>query len=202
MHGVLPPYRIVEGPGQAMLPRTPQNRTRIGDFNIHVARKPHRRFYWEWIAMSSRRRRTRNKLRLITFARFDQLVGGRDSGDPPAVGCRKITLRAGFAGEKQAVVHRCCEDSAARSLAGQCIRIRTARERVRAPTVNMDRLYPARELAAEQRRQFRHCKIEKGGLAFSFEFSRVGAAEINFNLWASERAQMISRGTDPVGRAK
>src|SRR6478735_5625395 len=27
---------MVEGPGQAMLPRTPQNRTRIGDFAIHV----------------------------------------------------------------------------------------------------------------------------------------------------------------------
>jgi len=31
---VLPPYRIVDGPGHGMLPRTPQNRTRMEAFNI------------------------------------------------------------------------------------------------------------------------------------------------------------------------
>src|SRR5262245_50053924 len=34
MHGVLPPYRIVDGPGHGILPRTPQNRTRMEAFNI------------------------------------------------------------------------------------------------------------------------------------------------------------------------
>ena len=44
---------MVDDPGQGMLPRTPQNRTRIEVFNIQVPENSQLKFYLECVAMSS-----------------------------------------------------------------------------------------------------------------------------------------------------
>ena len=68
--------------------------------------------------------------------------------------------------------------------------------------MDMDRLDPACEAAAEQVGQFRQREIEKGALAARFERRGVAAAEIGLDHRPPKRAQLIARGRDAVGVAE
>ena len=91
----------------------------------------------------------------------------------------KSLARAGLAGEEEAIVDGRGERGAAIRFARQGIGIGTARERVRAPAMDVQRLDAPPEVAAEQRDELVRGEVEEGGLARRLERGGLPAAEIS-----------------------
>src|SRR5512141_3379900 len=82
-------------------------------------------------------------------ARGKNLFGGSDACAIGAVRRRVIVLRAGLAGKEQSTVHRRGQRRAAVHFARKRVGVGAARERIRAPMVDMDRLEALDKIVAE-----------------------------------------------------
>src|SRR5579872_3747770 len=87
------------------------------------------------------------------LARRDYGFSGGDTGMQRSVRRRKIVLRARLAGKEQPVVNGLGEYGPVISTAGQGERVRAARKRIDAPTVNAVQFHALGEIVAEQVRQ-------------------------------------------------
>src|SRR5690348_13753383 len=110
--------------------------------------------------------------------------------------------RTGFAGKKQAAINRSCQLYACIRLAGTRIRIGPACERIGAPAVDMNRLYPSGERCAKQAGQLRSCEIKKGMLAGGLESGGEGPAKKHLDKRAPERPQMVGGSPGPIDRSE
>src|SRR5262245_21366270 len=127
-----------------------------------------------WLAASSRSRPDRAPVRR------DHLLGGGEAGQVAAVRRRIVVARARLTGEEQVIVDRRREDGATLGLAGQRVRIGTAGERIGLPSMNVDLVDAAGEIAAEEPHQVRLGEV-KERLVIGFEFSCQPSAEIDLD---------------------
>src|SRR5215470_15115924 len=132
------------------------------------------------------------------FSRGDHGFGSSYPAKISAVRSGIVAARARLSGEEQAILYRCGEFGSAIRLTWQGERIGAARERIGAPTFELEQLDPAGEVVTEQGDQLADGKIEKTYVVACFELGRQAAAEISLNLGSAERAEMIDAGLTSI----
>src|SRR5262249_59250175 len=109
-----------------------------------------------------------------------------DAGGIGAGRSGRVAARARLSGEEQAILYRCGEFGSAVRLPGQGVRIGAAREWICAPTLELERLDPAGEVAAEQGDELADGKIEGTDIIACVEVGPQAAAPISLNLGSAE----------------
>ena len=97
----------------------------------------------------------------------------------------KILKRACFPCEEQAIVHGRRQRATVR-LAWKGTGVRTEREWIATPRVEMKEFHPAHEIASEQSHQFTNCELKESGCAASFDFRRQASAVVGLDFALKE----------------
>src|SRR5688500_14886502 len=119
-------------------------------------------------------------------------AGSGHAGEVSAVRGGKVASRTGFPGKKQPILHWRSKITSAVSLARESVGVRTARERILAPKMSLERLHPPSKIAAEQSDQIRYSEVVERSFASGFKFARQPSAEISLNQGSAEWPYVIS----------